>query len=307
MNDVQYIVSVDIGKTKIAAGLFNIDLVLEDYIVKPSGKCAQEILALVESIIKYYIERYSNSILGIGLASFGVVDFWRGSIVSSGIIADWNNIPIKQQMESLFHIPVFVENDVKAAAFGEFCVTNISEKHKGLLYLSIGTSIGLAFVEDTFLWHGAHQRFGEIASFRPANSQLTLGEMIGGKGLIEQYYKHTQCIKTGNELFSLATAGDTFAKNIFEVMITTTAELLRWLSVCFDPGCLIIGGGVVCNNTVLFDMIQDCYKTISNKEYYTLSVAKLREKSGIYGAAELVIQNTIEDVQSLIVKENNYV
>ena len=54
-------------------------------------------------------------------------------------------------------------------------------------------------------------------------------------------------------------------------------------------------------------MIQDCYKTISNKEYYTLSVAKLREKSGIYGAAELVIQNTIEDVQSLIVKENNYV
>ena len=66
MNDVQYIVSVDIGKTKIAAGLFNIDLVLEDYIVKPSGKCAQEILALVESIIKYYIERYSNSILGIG-------------------------------------------------------------------------------------------------------------------------------------------------------------------------------------------------------------------------------------------------
>ena len=293
MNDVQHIVSIDIGKTKIAAGLFNIDLVLEDYIVKSSGKCAGEILEAVENIIKYYIVKYDNSILGIGIATFGVVDYRGGSIVSSGIITDWNNIPIKERMESLFHIPVFVENDVKAAAFGEFCAANALEKHNDLLYLSIGTSIGFAFVENASLWYGTHRRFGEIASFRPAHSQLTLGEMIGGKGLIEQYYNHTQCVKTGDELFSLATTGDTVSKNIYDVMIRTTAELLRWLSVCFDPGCLIIGGGVVCKNAVLFDMIQDCYNAISSKEYSALSMAKLREKSGIYGAAELVVQNTI--------------
>lgn len=308
MNDVQHIVGIDIGKTKISAGLFNIDLALADYIVKPSGKCAQEILVVVESIIKYYIEKYDNSILGIGIATFGVVDNFSGSIVSSGVITDWNNIPIKKRIESLFHVSVFVENDVKAAAFGEFCVTNTLKRHDSLLYLSIGTSIGLAFVENASLCYGAHQRFGEIASFRPAHSQLTLGEMIGGKGLIEQYYHHTQCVKTGDELFSLATKGDFFAKSIYEVMITTTAELLRWLSVCYDPRHLIIGGGVICKNNILFDMIQDRYKTISNKSYNILSMAKLREKSGIYGAAALVVQNTIGDISDIIVKEkNNYV
>lgn len=307
MSDMQHIIGIDIGKTKIAAGLFDRNLFLKDYIVKSSGKCAQEILVIVEKIIKYYIEKYNNSILGIGIASFGVVDTDRGSIVSSGVIIDWYNIPIKRQIELLFQVPVFVENDVKAAAFGEFCFTNTLERQNSLLYLSIGTSIGVAFVQNASLCYGAHKRFGEIASFRPAHSQLTLGEIIGGKGLIEQYYSHTKCIITGDELFSLATKGDVISKKIYEAMITTTAELLRWFSICFDPTDLIIGGGVICKNSILFDMIQDYYKIISDEGDNRLTMAKLREKSGIYGAAAVVVQNVIGDISNITIKEDDYV
>lgn len=293
MNRARYTVGIDIGKTKISAGLFSEDAVLVDYAMKSSGNNAQEILDAVEDLFKLYIEKGKVRITGIGIASFGIVNSSIGRVVSSGVIPDWNNVPIKEHMESRFHIPTFVENDVKAAALGEYCALEQKKSNDSLLYLSIGTSIGFAVVENSSLWHGAHQRFGEIASFRPSRSTLALGELIGGKGIIDQYFRETQCLKTGEELFSLAMSGDSLARNIYEAMIVATAELLKWLDRCFDPEHLLVGGGVICKNKILFHMLQEQYNTLTGETRNVLTAARLHEKSGVYGAAALVWQKTM--------------
>lgn len=289
MND-KYVIGIDIGKTKIAFGVFQMDLQIVKHIVKPSSNSAKEILDTVEETIKFYFEKYHRLIIGIGIAAFGVVDAAKGTVVSSQIIKDWNDISLKKRFESMFQVPVFVENDVKAAALGELYSKNNSESLDSLLYFSVGTSIGLAFIEKGSLCYGAHKRFGEISAFHPVGSQLALGDIIGGRGIAEQYRSRMGTFKSAAEVFSLAQSGDPVSREIFNSMIASVAELLRWLAICFDPNYLIIGGGMVCKNQILFNMIRDKYDSFFDGTHLKLTFARLGENSGIYGAASIVLK-----------------
>lgn len=287
MNNQHFYVGVDIGKTKIACGLFTEELGLVDNATYPSGQCAKDILSIVEKAIAKYFTLYQTYIRGIGIGTFGIVDPQNGVVLSSGTIKEWNMIPLGDYFQQCFHVPVSVENDVKAALYGEAIQGN-DANYRSILYLSIGTSIGMAFMKDGFLLRGDHSSFGEISRFLPRNSRYTLEQLIGGRGISLQYYNQTGIQKSCQELMALAVEGDPVAEQIFRQFAISVADLMCWLTMCFDPGCLIIGGGVVCNNPSLFQMIDKQYQVGNNKSVRTLSLAKLGANSGIYGAAALV-------------------
>lgn len=300
MND-KYVIGIDIGKTKIAFGVFQMDMQIVKYILKPSMENATRILDTIEDTIRCCFEEYHRSIIGIGIAAFGVIDAATGTVISSKIIKDWNDILLKKHFESLFRVPVFVENDVKAAALGELYSKNNQNDLDSLLYFSVGTSIGIAFIEKKSLCYGANKRFGEISTFHPAGSKLKLGDIIGGNGIAEQYHSRTGSFKSAAEIFSLAQNGDPISREIFNYMIATIVELLRWLVICFDPSYLIIGGGMICKNEILFNTIRDKYNSYFDDTHIQLTVAGLGENSGIYGAAIIALKNI-----DYCVKEKDY-
>lgn len=285
MNNSIYYVGVDIGKTKIACGLFTEELILIDSIVRSSGQCAQEILNSVEDAIAFFFACHNN-IAAIGIGTFGVVDIQNGIVLSSGIIKDWNKILLREYFEECFRVPVFVENDVKTALYGEM-LTAENKDYKSILYLSIGTSIGVAFMQEGLLLRGDHGRLGEIYRFLPRNTQYTLGQLVGGRGISLQYYNETGLQKSCQELIAIAEAGDTVATQIFCRFVLSLSDLIHWLAMCFDPGCIIIGGGLLCHNPKLFQMIREQYQLESNEQISNISLAKFGANSGIYGAAAL--------------------
>ena len=59
---------------------------------------------------------------------------------------------------------------------------------------------------------------------------------------------------------------------------------MHWLDICFDPSYLILGGGMVCKNHLLFKKIKQQYETITQNVNNHLLLANLGEKSGVYGA-----------------------
>ncbi len=287
MRDNRYIISLDIGKSKIACGIFTEEFKMVHYVANPSGRSAQAILGIAEEMVKLGFDYCGFAISGIAVASFGIIDIESGNVLSSNVISDWNHIPLRQYFETRFHVPVYVENDVKAAAYGEYCLLK-GKEHQGIVYLSIGTNIGMAFVGDGVLWRGDSGRFGEICRYIPEEKGVPLGQIIGGQGISQRYYNKTGCLKPAKEIFEKALHGDKAAKDCYQDMITSTAALLCWLDICFDPGRIILGGGVVCQNTGLYQMIKAQYNENSGWSD-KISLAGFGEKSGVYGAAALIL------------------
>lgn len=286
MNNCEYIIGIDIGKTKIACGIFSENLCLRDYFACPSGKSSKEILDIVEKAVECFLEKNDVAVAGIAIAAFGIIDTQQGRVLKSSVVPDWKNIPLKDYFEARFHVPVYVENDVKAALYGEYQMHKYSE-NMGVLYLSVGTSIGMAYIKNHVLWRGDNKAFGEISGYVPANEKKSLGNLIGGGGISQQYYEQTGIRKSAGEIFAGIREGDIAAEGIYRHMASVTAGLLYWLELCFDPGRIVVGGGVVCGNPSLFRMIKAQYETISGRKSSRLHVAELGEKSGIYGAAAL--------------------
>lgn len=296
MNNTIYYVGVDIGKTKISCGLFTENLSLIDLIVHSSGECAQRILDITEALITTFISRHAN-IGGIGIGTFGVVDVDFGVVLSSGIIKDWNNIPLRKYFEERFHVPVYVENDVKSAIYGESVLTKY-KNYRSMLYLSIGTNIGVAFMKDGFLLRGERGRLGEISRYHPRSNPHTLGYLIGGNGLALQYRKETGLQKTCQDMITAAEAGDIIATKILRNFSSIVSDLLHWFSLCYDPGCIVIGGGVICHNPSLFQMIEEQYQHDAAEQIPHISMPIYGTKSGIYGAAALV-RNYLHNLNNL--------
>ena len=58
-------------------------------------------------------------ICAVGVGAPGVIQGDKGIVVKSPNFPDWNNLPLKDQLEKALGVPVFLENDANAAALGE--------------------------------------------------------------------------------------------------------------------------------------------------------------------------------------------
>lgn len=283
-----YIVGVDIGKTNIKFGVFTETLCLLEFTILPSGNSKKEILNIVENKIYEIFKSFNSQILGISFASFGVIDVKNGYIVTSSVIEDWCNVPIKEYFELQFNVPVCVENDVKSALYGEYISRNY-DKFSSILYLSIGSNIGVSYIHNGELFRGDSGCFGEISQFSFYNKHhYTLGDLLGGQGISRQYYDRTGNKISCKEIFMRSVKGDRIARDIFMQMITLTSRVLHFLNMCFDPTVIILGGGVVCNNDCLFEKIKESFVKNQRQTRKKLILSMLGDKVGTYGAASLL-------------------
>ena len=125
---------MDIGKTKIAAGVVNEygKIISKKEIQTEIEKGREDILKRCELLVKEIISNSNKPFSGIGIASAGIVDSKKGMIISSGSIPGWSNISIKKIFEKKFLIPVRIDNDVNVAALGEYF---FETKKRSLFYL----------------------------------------------------------------------------------------------------------------------------------------------------------------------------
>jgi len=100
------------------------------------------------------------SLLGIGIATPGMLAPDTGKIVEADNLG-WYDLELRRLLEERFALPVIVENDTNAAAYGEL----LSAPHgyiRNMLYVSIGTGIGAGLVLNGQLYTGSQGMAGEI-------------------------------------------------------------------------------------------------------------------------------------------------
>ena len=305
-------IGVDVGGTKIAAG-----------VVDEAGKIlsrarrespATDSAAMQETIADLIRELGADhDIEGVGLGAAGFVDVSRATVLFAANLS-WRDEPLKAELERLTGLPVVVENDANAAAWGEFAF-GAGADSDDLLLVTVGTGVGGGIVLDGRLHRGTFGIAAEIGHLRVVRD----GRLCpcGNRGCWEQYASGSALVRdtqaaaageadaaalveraggdpgaiTGPMITAAAQEGDSFA-------IERLAELGMWLgegiaslAAVLDPGVVVIGGGVSAAGDLLLDAIREHFRANltgrGHRPELAIRAATLGNDAGLIGAADL--------------------
>jgi len=115
---------------------------------------------LIDQILSRRNLSYAD-ISGIGIAFGGPVDVRRGITLRSHRIEGFEQFPLVGVMEEHFGVPVVLENDARAAAFGEY-THGAGRGARDMVYVHLGRGVGGAVIIRGTLLHGSAMTAGEI-------------------------------------------------------------------------------------------------------------------------------------------------
>ena len=156
---------IDLGGTNIAAGLVSEENQIICTQSVPTGlpkqpeEIVRDIYHLSEKLLGeagYSFEDIES--LGIGIP--GTVNYKRG-IVEYANNLDFVNVPFAALLKQYFSIPVYCENDARAAAFGEY-IAGAGKNSHSMILMTLGTGVGGGIIFDGKIWHGMNSAAGEI-------------------------------------------------------------------------------------------------------------------------------------------------
>lgn len=308
-----YTVGVDVGGTKIAAGLVDEhgQLIARERTESPAtdpGEIVRTIGTLVRSLAQ------DHDIEAVGVSAAGFVDKKRATVVFAPNLA-WRDEPLKERLQKELDLPVVVENDANAAAWGEFTF-GAGEDVEDLLMLTIGTGVGGGVVIDGELVRGGFGFGGEVGHIQMVPGGVKCG--CGNLGCLESYGSGNSLVRMTREhavedperaatllaraggdvagisgplITEAAQAGDQFS-------IDRLAELGDWigqgvatLTAVLDPNVVVIGGGVSEAGDLLLQPIRVSFANHvtarGHRPMLEVRQAQLGNAGGMVGVADL--------------------
>ncbi|MEV4436842.1 ROK family glucokinase [Streptomyces sp. NPDC049555] len=308
-------IGVDIGGTKIAAGVVDEEGTILATCKVPTPETPEGVIDAIADAVRTVSEGFEVEAVGIGAA--GYVDDKRATVLFAPNI-NWRHEALKDKVEQRVGLPVVVENDANAAAWGEYRF-GAGQGHDDVICITLGTGLGGGIIIGNKLRRG---RFGVAAEFghiRVVPDGLLCG--CGSQGCWEQYasgralvrYARQRAQATPENATVLLSLGDGTAEGIQgkhisdaarqgdPVAIDSFRELARWagagladLASLFDPSAFIVGGGVSDEGDLVLDPIRKSFKRwlvgSQWRPHAQVLAAQLGGKAGLVGAADLARQ-----------------
>src|ERR1700739_617205 len=168
MSSCSTVIGVDIGGTKIAAGLVDSKGQILFHTRQPmvANAGAEKGLAAVTSAIRFVTSHAAdsgsagNAIHGIGICSPGPLDPKSGIVLNPPNLPCWRNFPLGAEVAKIYRVPVRVENDANAAGLAE-TLWGAGRGYQNVFYVTVGTGIGTAIVQDGHIYGGRTGAAGE--------------------------------------------------------------------------------------------------------------------------------------------------
>jgi glucokinase len=308
------IVGVDIGGTKVAAGLVNATGEIQSHLRVPmvSNASAQDGLNSVLSAIAQVLLQSKAEISGIGICSPGPLDPNTGVVLNPPNLPCWRDFPLAESVGKSHHVPVKVDNDANAAALAE-AKWGAGRGYKNVFYATIGTGIGAGIVFDGEIYHGRTGAAGEgghvsvdyrgplcacgkpgcieVLASGPAIARRAREKVAAGRNSSMLDLAGGKLTGISGEIVGQASAaGDALAK---EVLIETTDILALWLGNIIDlldPEVIVIGGGAAALLSPVFDHLRERVPELAvnpRADEVPIVHARYGADSGIAGGAAL--------------------
>jgi glucokinase len=292
--------AIDIGGTKVAAGLVNSSggLVRKATSPTPHGD-AEAVWAAARQLV---VEMTSgDAVRGVGISSAGPVDLPAGT-VSPINIASWRDFPIVERVAAMVPgVPVRLGGDGLCMALGEHR-HGAGRGAQFLLGMVVSTGVGGGLVLDGAPYDGATGNAGHVG-----HVVVDLdGERCtcGGRGCVETIAAGPRMATwarangwtagpeaDAKELAEAAMSGNALALSAFRRGAAAVAAMIASVAAVCDLDLVVIGGGVAKSGALLFDPVREALGTYAQLDFIRgirVVPAELGGDAGLVGAAALV-------------------
>ncbi len=310
----RYAVGIDLGGSKLRAGLLSQggQLAGRLEIQTEAWKGPAGVLANLKGLVTQLLDSTDRSrVAGIGIAAAGQIHPKTHAVVYAPNL-DWHDVPLREEIESAFGLPTYVENDVRAAAWGEYRF-GVGRGAQSLIAVFVGTGVGSGAVVDGLLLRGFNNAAGELGHTQVVMDGLRCA--CGQRGCVEAYASGRGFVRrleaalaagvkttlwddtqgdpgrlTAALVSRAAAKGDAFAAEVW-------AEAERYLGMALadyvtllNPELLVLGGGVMITVPDLADALAERVRARTTVMARAVRVerAALGDSAGIFGAADRV-------------------
>lgn len=273
----------------------------------PEG-VSRSLSELVAELLKMS-ESPAPNLMGVGVGLAGIVEAGQGLVRQSPFFG-WNDVPLREMIQSRVNVPVYVDNDVNTLAFAEKWF-GAGRGVDNFLVVTVGRGIGLGIVSNGQFNHGARGGAGEIGHtvIQPGGELCACGK----RGCLEMYASEPALLRqaakafeqgqlsslpnTPEELIALAASGEKAAQEIFARAGELLGQSIANLVNIFNPQRVLINGEGVRAGNWLFDPMRaaiDEHTMPGLRQDVSILVEPLGDDAWARGAASLVLHELFE-------------
>jgi glucokinase len=304
------VVGVDIGGTKVLAGVVNGHgrVVATAHRHTPGRQVAPAIVedALVDAVLEVAA---GQPLAAVGVAAAGFVD-QEGHGVMFAPHLPWRGEHLTDVLADRWGVPVLLDNDANCAAVAEWTY-GAARNSEAVLMITLGTGIGGGILIGGRVHRGSNGMAGEFGHMQVVPDGLPC--QCGGQGCWEQYCSGRALVRyaraligveptvmesacdgnpdqlTGPMVTAAAEAGDIAARHAFQSVGEWLGVGTANLVAAFDPDVVVIGGGVSAAGDRLLDPARATLPRslvgVGHRVVPPMRAAALGPEAGLVGAA----------------------
>jgi glucokinase len=312
-----YTVGVDLGGTKILAGVFDDKLECLGR-AKASTKAQRGHKAVTERVARTILDAIDecdlkpSQVRAVGIGAPGAVNPETGTVIFAPNL-EWESMPLKDLLEKHLELPVAVENDCNLQTLGVH-EKELKGKPRHMVGIFVGTGIGAGLILDGKLYSGFNRTAGEIGHMvlevggpkcgcgnsgcfealasRTAIFRRILSEVKGGrKTLLTDWLGEKLDDMRSGDLRKAIRRGDKFVEKVVEEAAEYIGIAVANVINLINPEVVVVGGGVIdaLEDEMLAIIVETAHDNAMQgvDKGIEILASKLADDAGITGGAVL--------------------
>jgi glucokinase len=266
---MELVLAVDIGGTKILAGLVAADgtIAASEQVATPAREGAAAIIAAVVELCGK-LQRDHGKVTRCGVGTAGVVGE-HGEITSAtNHLLGWAGTRLQERLAEALDMPVTVLNDVQAVGLCE-ALLGAAKGHRSALMLALGTGVGGAIARNGTVERGAYGIAGSVGHHLspvrrgrrcPCGGTDHLEAYASGTAMEEEYRTRTGRTAGLREIATLAQSGDSAAAQVIAEAAEVLGAVIGSANNVVDAEIVVVGGGVLALGDLLLTPAREAAK-----------------------------------------------
>ncbi|MGL6107488.1 ROK family protein [Romboutsia sp.] len=292
-----YCIGMDIGGTNIRAALLD-----ENYNIVDKFKIENNVVmgpeVNIDKLCNMIKEKWSNyDFKSIGIGCPGPLDLRKGKIINPPNLKGWENFEIKEYIQSIFKIPVVVNNDANVAGYSEAKV-GAGKDAESVYYITLSTGVGGGFIYKGEIVNGFNNVAAELCNMiinedKYSHSGLNQGGLEGqcsGVNISRIASEKLGISISTKEVFEKASLKEKACEEVLEQWVVNVSKAIANIIVIVDPEVVVLGGSVILNNASYLDKIIDKVKAFVFKEVnVNIKLAQIGDDTGLIGSGIMAL------------------